>query len=524
MPPQPRLSDRRSGVLLHITSLPGPYGSGDLGGETARFLDFLAAAGQAWWQMLPIGPPGLSYCPYMAASAFAVDPHLIDLDALREEGLLSESDLRPDFPGSAPHADFARSGRFRDLRLEQAYTAYSADAGRVERRELEEFQVAEAGWLTDAALFQALKQENGGATWTDWEPGIRGREPIALARARERLAEPVRRYAWGQYVLARQWNKLRAESRARGIGLIGDLPIFVAHESADVWAHPEIFWLDENGRPQFVAGVPPDYFSATGQRWGHPLYRWDVLRDRNYGWWIARLRRTLSLFDAVRLDHFIGFQRYWEIPASSPTAIGGRWQPGPAERFFDTVLSELGDVPLIAEDLGSVGDDVIVLRRRYGLPGMRVLQFAFSGDPQNDHLPHRYEQCLVVYTGTHDNDTTAGWFGELTARAAESDPARSREAEEARRDRDFVLRYLGLPEGSGDLHWRLIRTALASVANLAVIPAQDLLGLGSEARMNKPSESDGNWEWRLAPGALDEGIAARLCGLTSIYGRLPRSE
>lgn len=538
-PAQPKLGDRSSGLLLHPTSLPGPNGSGDLGEGAWDFLEFLEEAGQAWWQMLPVGPPGYGNCPYMAESAFAVDPHLIDLQELFGRlGLSPEAGLPAVGKKEAGRIRFEAAASYRDAGLRKASTAFFADAGAEERSEFERFVEAEGTWLRDFALFRALKEATG-TSWTAWEPALRHRDAEAVARAYEDLREPVRHHAYLQYEAARQWRGLRERSAKKGVSLIGDIPIFVAHESADVWANPEVFSLDEQGQPTVVAGVPPDYFSATGQRWGHPLYRWDVLRERGYGWWMARFRRTLALFDVVRIDHFIGFVRYWEIPASSETAVNGRWVQGPGEEFFHRLREELGRIPVIAEDLGTVTEEVVSLREKFRMPGMRVLQFAFGGDARtNDHLPHLHTRPNVVYTGTHDNDTTVGWYRDLRKRAGLNGNGRSGEGADtadraagpapgkgeaearraARREHEFLLSYLGTK--GKDVHWDMIRLAHGSVADIAMIPAQDLLGVGSEARMNMPSAATGNWAWRMPEGALTPAIAARLRSLTETYGRL----
>lgn len=515
MSPIPVLKDRRSGVLLQLTSLPGPHGSGDLGPAAPRFAEFLAAAGQGWWQMLPAGPSGYGNCPYMAASAFAGNPEWISLERLREDRLLGRGDLGIELPRANGKVRFEEMRRFREPRLRKAASEFFRQGRHEDLARFEAFGSDHAAWLPDYALWCALKARYGAISWTEWPAEIRGRDPQALARARQELADEIRLHQFYQYEFARQWSELRDRCRVLGIGLIGDVPIYVAHESADVWAHPELFHLDDAGRPVLVAGVPPDYFSPTGQRWGHPLYRWDRLRENGYAWWVARLGRVLGMFDAVRLDHFIGFHRYWEIPASCPTAVEGRWAEGPGADLFDALQRELGSIPIIAEDLGVVTPGVIALRDRYGFPGMRVLQFAFGGNPSlNDHLPHRYPFSCVVYTGTHDNDTTLGWYHALCARADAGDA-------EAVRERAFLRRYLGGEPAA--IHWDLARLAIHSTADLAIIPAQDLLGVGPEGRMNLPSTPTGNWEWRMEESALDDRIGIRLRDLTETYGRVPPS-
>ncbi len=511
MSPIPMLKDRRSGVLLHPTSLPGPHGSGDLGPAAGRFAEFLASAGQSWWQMLPAGPPGYGNCPYLAMSAFAGNPDWISLECLHEDRLLGREDLGIELPRLRGRVCFEEMRRFRRPRLHKASQEFFRRGRQEDLARFEAFVSDHAAWLPDYALWCALKDRFDGISWTEWPAELRGRDPGALSRARRELADDVRVHQFFQYEFARQWSELRDRCRVLGIGLIGDIPIYVAHESADVWAHPELFHLDAEGRPALVAGVPPDYFSPTGQRWGHPLYRWDRMGENGYSWWIARLGRVLGMFDAVRLDHFIGYRRYWEIPASCPTAVEGRWVDGPGTRIFDALRSELGEIPIIAEDLGVVTPEVVALRERYGFPGMRVLQFAFGGDSDlNDHLPHRYPFACVVYTGTHDNDTTVSWYQTLCARVAAGEA-------DAVRERAFLWRYLGGEPKA--IHWDLARLASLSTADLVILPAQDLLGIGSEGRMNLPSTAGGNWEWRLEDGALDDRIGTRLRDLTMTYGR-----
>jgi len=493
----PKLHDRASGILLHPTSLPGPAGSeaGDLGEEARRFVDFLAEAGQSWWQMLPVGPTGFGNSPYSAQSAFAGSPALVSLDRLADDGLLDAADRR------RPREDHLRAafGAFRKRSPDPGYAAFVAEA---------------APWLEDFALYRALKRAHREMQWTRWDPELRDRRPEALARARRELDDEIAYVRFQQWRFASDWRDLRAYAHARGVGLIGDMPIFVAHDSADVWQHRELFHLDDDGEPAFAAGVPPDYFSKTGQRWGNPLYRWSKLRADGYRWWVERFRATLSGFDAVRLDHFIGFVRYWAIPRSEPTAVQGRWMKGPGADLFTVVRRALGgELPLIAEDLGAVTPAVHALRRRFDLPGLKILQFAFGTDPQApDFLPHNYERHAVVYTGTHDNDTTAGWF---------HDPGSgTRSPAQTEKERRAALAYLGSEGAGSDIHWKMIRAATMSVANLAVVPAQDLLGLGTEARMNRPGVEQGNWSWRLPPDALTPALAARLRHLAATYGRL----
>ncbi len=492
--------NRASGILLHLTSLPGPYGIGDLGPAARRFVDFLEQTGCSVWQVLPLGPTGFGDSPYATFSAFAGNPYLISPDDLVVEGLLTEDDLaqRPEFP--AHRVDYGAVIPYKLALLDRAYARFRAGV----RPDLQEtfaaFRQAEAAWLEDFALFMALKEAHGGAPWNTWPEPLRRRDPDALAQARRDLAEAIEKQAFRQFLFFRQWEGLQEYAHARQVYLLGDVPIFVAYDSADVWAHPELFYLDDQGNPTVVAGVPPDYFSATGQRWGNPLYRWDVHRQTGYGWWLDRLRMALRTVDLIRLDHFRGFAGYWEVPAEEPTAVNGRWRPGPGEDFFHTVFRELGDVPLIAEDLGEITPDVIALRDAFGLPGMKILVFAFDSGPDNPFLPHHYTPNAVVYTGTHDNDTVVGWW----QRASEA-------------ERDFCRRYLGT-DGQ-DIAWDLIRAAWASVAVLAIAPMQDLLRLDNSARMNYPGREGGNWAWRMAPDALGDDLRRALREWNTLYSR-----
>jgi 4-alpha-glucanotransferase len=494
---------RSAGLLLHPTSLPGPYGIGDLGPAAHAWVDALASSGQSWWQILPLGPTGYGDSPYQCFSAFAGNPHLVSPEALIRDGLLRPSDLAAaTFP--AQRVDFGPVIQFKARALGRAWERFQAGAAPALRPAFDAFCRAEAGWLDDFALFMALKEAHGPGVWTDWEPPLAAREPAALARARERLGGAVERERFGQFLFFQQWRALKEYASGKGVRLVGDAPIFVAHDSADLWAHPELFHLDPQGRPRVVAGVPPDYFSATGQLWGNPLYDWQALRQTGYRWWIERLRSALRLVDVVRLDHFIGFQNYWEIPAGSPTAQAGRWVEGPGADFFDAVGKALGQLPIIAEDLGSVTPAVEALRQRYRFPGMRVLQFAFAGAVEARFLPHRYDRNTVVYTGTHDNDTTVGWF------AAATPP-----------ERQFLQRYLGQECRPDTVSWQLMRLAWASVADLAVAPLQDVLALGEAARMNVPGTASGNWRWRYLPDQLTGSVLDRLAELTATYDRGP---
>jgi len=487
---------RSSGILLHPTSLPGPFGVGDLGPEAVRFLDALSESGQSLWQVLPLNPPGYSDSPYQCYSAFAGNPLLISPERLVEWKLLTPKMIAdpPEFPHG--RVDYDAVGGYKNGLLKKAYKRFHEDESYAAFRE------ENASWLDDYALFMALLEHHDGKPWNEWEPGLAHRDPEAMDGARNDLAERVGFYAFSQYLFYRQHGELKREAAERGIMLIGDIPIFVAHNSADVWGNQDLFFLEPDGRPNVVAGVPPDYFSRTGQRWGNPLYRWDVMARDGYAWWIHRLRMTLTLYDLVRIDHFRGFEAYWEIPASEETAVNGRWAPGPGAKFFRAVRSQLGDTAIIAEDLGVITPKVEALRDRFGLPGMKVLQFAFS-DPSNVYLPHNYTTSnCVVYTGTHDNDTTLGWWNSLD-----------------REDRKFVQAYLG--KRVSEPSWEFIRLAFSTIARLAVVPLQDPLGLGSEARMNTPGTNVANWAWRFDTGAFTGEIRSRLRELTRLYGRLP---
>jgi 4-alpha-glucanotransferase len=493
---------RASGLLLHPTSLPGQYGSGDLGREAHAFVNFLAAAGQKWWQMLPVGPPGEGHSPYSAASAFAGHPALVSPDVLVQRGLLKRKDVKPPRWRTASRVEHDRVLAFRTLLLRRAFETFRARRGD-RSAAFERFVMENCFWLEDYVLFAALKDATGNAPWAQWEPGLRLRDPRALAEVRRSLADEVLFQQFVQFEFDRQWQALRERCAKDGIGLIGDVPIFVAYDSAEVWANPHLFVLDRAGRPKVVSGCPPDFFNANGQRWGHPHYAWAAHAKQGFRWWVERFRQTLRWFDAVRIDHFLGFHRVWSIPANSPTAKRGRYTPGPADAFFEALQEQLGDVPIIAEDLGAVVPEALALRDRFDFPGMRVLQFGF-GDGGGYHLPHNYPRRTVAYTGTHDNDTTAGWFQSIPVR-----------------ERRRVLAYTG-QNGTGDpggVTWSLIRAALASVADTAIFPAQDLLGLGSESRMNVPGEATGNWGWRLPARGLTPALAKRLRGMCELYER-----
>jgi 4-alpha-glucanotransferase len=492
---------RAGGILLHPTSLPGAHGIGDLGPAAHAWVAWIASTGCRLWQVLPLGPTGYGDSPYQSFSAFAGNPMLISPDLLVQDGLLRSDELEggPSFPED--RVDFGAVIAWKDQLLTRLTDSFAARARRMQREELEKFRETNRGWLEDYSLFLALKRAHGGVSWTEWPEELRARRPEALTAARRSLRDEVDAQSIRQSIFFKQWNSLAEAAHASGIGLVGDVPIFVAHDSADVWRQPEMFALDASGQPTFVAGVPPDYFSPTGQRWGNPVYRWQSMQADGYGWWLRRLQAVLSMVDIVRLDHFRGFEAYWEIPASAPTAETGRWAPGPGAGFLTRMRQGLGGLPIIAEDLGVITPGVKKLRKDFELPGMKVLQFGFEGTPDDEFLPHNYPQHCVVYTGTHDNDTVVGWY--------ESAP------EEAR---DFCRRYLAC-DGT-EIAWDMIRAAWSSVAQWAIAPLQDMLNLGSQARMNYPSREHGNWGWRVRAEQLTEDLSERLAALNRIFGRL----
>ncbi|HJS18402.1 MAG TPA: 4-alpha-glucanotransferase [Anaerolineales bacterium] len=494
---------RAGGILLHPTSFPGRYGIGDLGPQAFRFVDWLASTGSKLWQILPLGPTGYGDSPYQCFSAFAGNPYLISFDALMEDGLLTEDDLESMPAFSASRVDF---GQLIPWKLNLLQIAFSRLPSAPEEfhSELERFNQDNASWLDDYVLFMSIKEANGGGAWSDWDEGLRLRKKPALEKARADQAENILRHSFYQFLFFRQWNKLKKYAHEREITIIGDIPIFIAYDSADAWANPKLFFLDEKSLPTVVAGVPPDYFSATGQLWGNPLYRWKAHKKTDYEWWIERFHSVLNLVDIVRLDHFRGFAGYYEIPFGSPTAEHGRWVTGPGRDFFKKLSPALTDkkgetLPIIAEDLGVITPDVIELRDKFHLPGMKILQFGF-GAADDPFLPHNYSRNCVAYTGTHDNDTVRGWY--------ESAPER---------ERDFAHRYLGT-DGT-TISWDMIRCVWASVAVYAIAPMQDMLNLGGEARMNFPSRLGGNWDWRMGEDDLSDSLAVRLKELNDLYLR-----
>ena len=491
---------RKSGILLHPTCLPGPGGIGSLGAEAYRFVDFLREAGQSLWQILPLGPVAFGNSPYSCYSVFAGNPLLIDLESIAAEGDIATADLEAELPDDRVDYPLVVKHKREVLRRAAGHFFESVDHERME--EFNRF-CDTTSWLHDFALFTALKDSNDGKCWHFWPEDITRRTDDSLADFSKGHGKAIEEQKYVQWQFHRQWQRLKSYANAHGIEMVGDLPIFVAHDSADVWTNPQLFHLDERGRPTVVAGVPPDYFSETGQLWGNPLYNWEVMAFQGYRWWIERMRSSLELYDIVRVDHFRGFQAYWEIPATEKTAQKGRWVTGPGVDLFNAMIDALGQLPIIAEDLGVITPDVEALRDRFGFPGMKILQFAFGSGADNGYLPHNHVREAVVYTGTHDNDTTSGWFSGLSAK-----------------EKKAVLDYIG--SDGRELAWDMIRTALASVAGMAVIPLQDILELGNSARMNLPGTPAGNWSWRYLRGDVDERHATRLYDMTEMYGRLPK--
>jgi len=497
--------ERASGIILHPTSLPSPYGIGDLGEQAYQWIDFLSRCGCQIWQILPLDPTGYGDSPYQCFSAFAGNPYLISPDTLLSQDLLEPNDLDNLPPFSMERVDFGTLIPWKLGLLDRAYARFHALQPAELKQEYTQFIGEQSAWLDDFALFMALKEYYGGSPWTTWEVKLRDRQPQALHEARQDHSEAIQKQAFRQFIFFQQWNALHNYARDNQVQIIGDIPIFVAHDSADVWSHPELFHLDKTGKPDFVAGVPPDYFSPTGQLWGNPLYCWEVHKASGYQWWIERFRSVLSKVDIVRLDHFRGFAGYWEIPGDAKTAEKGRWVPGPGADFLFAMKHALGELPIIAEDLGVITPDVVALRDSFNLPGMKILQFSFAGSPTDPFLPHNFTQNCVVYTGTQDNDTVRGWYERV-------------EEEE----RKFYRRYLHR-DGS-DVSWDLIRACWASIAVLAIAPMQDFLCLGNEARMNYPGNPSGNWTWRMLPGAAGQEIETGIKELNYLYSRLPAEE
>ena len=496
------MNQRCSGILLHPSSLFNAYPIGDLGPSANAFVDFLFTSGQRRWQMLPIGPTCEDNSPYQSPSAFAGNPLLLSLDRLAEKGLLNREEIGLPASEKAGSVNFPEAARWKTALLKKAFEQFGEQKHVGRQSDLDAFLVDESYWLGDFSLFSAIQESEGTSDWTRWQPELRMRQPDAMTRAQKRFADDIRYHEFVQWQFSEQWKELKAYCAAKGVRLIGDIPLFVAHQSADVWAHPELFKLNAAGNPTVVAGVPPDYFSKTGQLWGLPVYHWEALQAQNYRWWIERLRTAFGRFDINRLDHFIGFVRTYEVSAKAKTALKGKYLPGGGAAFFKGIHKVLGPLAFIADDLGDTTPEVVALLNQFQIPGTRVLQFEFGSNLQNSSnppAPHPLE--TVVYTGTHDNDTTAGWFENLTSA-----------------QREILQQLLRAKEGG--IVWAMIRAALASAANTAIVPAQDLLELGSEARMNLPGIAKGNWGWRLQAGELTDKLAHRMRSLTMEYGRL----
>lgn len=493
--------ERASGILLHPTSLPGVDGIGDLGPDAYKWLDFLESTGCGLWQILPLGPTGYGDSPYQCFSAFAGNPLLISSTILLDQGRLTPEDLadRPDFPPG--NIDFGRSIQWKFKLLHRSYQRFQNNASTLSLQKLDEFKEKQKGWLENYAQFMTLKDSQSGKPWNEWPAELRNRRSAAFDQAVIQKRDTIEEYIYYQFLFDEQWQRLRTYAHAKGIKIIGDIPIFISYDSADAWSNPELFTLDVNGKLTAVAGVPPDYFSPTGQLWGNPLYRWDVHQNTGYAWWVERFKKTLDVVDIIRLDHFRGFAGYWEIPAGMPTAEIGEWKPGPGEKFFDGILKSLGVLPIIAEDLGKITPDVVALRDRYNFPGMKIFQFAFSSDSHDPFLPHNYPVNCVVYTGTHDNDTAIGWY-----------------ASAPEKERDAIRRYLG--RDGQDIAWDMIREIWSSVACFALAPMQDFLRLDNGARMNFPGKPSGNWSWRLSPGDLNPQLAEHILEFNQLYSRM----
>jgi 4-alpha-glucanotransferase len=499
------LTHKGSGILLHPTSLPGTFGAGDFGCNAYRFIDWLASAGQTYWQILPLGETGHGNSPYMSSSAFAGNILLIDLQELADHGWLAPEHLVPNSGFRQDRVDFSLLGTFHLERLRHAAKNFFASGNKAMFNAYSGFCDTESAWLDDYALFMTIAKQQNSHDWNQWPQELVSRNPRALHAVAEKHADEINFWKFCQWCFTRQWSKLKRYANERGIRIIGDVPIFVAYQSADVWSHQELFELDENGRPPVVAGVPPDYFSETGQLWGNPLYRWDVHEKTGYAWWIARLRHALQQADLVRIDHFRGFVAYWEVPADAPNAINGRWVAGPGEKLFEAFEKAFPDLPIIAEDLGLITPDVIELRDKFRLPGMRILQFAFAEGDDHPFLPQNYVPNTVAYTGTHDNDTMVGWWN--TASDKEKNNARQH-----------------LRSDDTKIHWDMIRALSASQANIVIFPLQDVLGLPSEHRMNYPGHPAGNWEWRFCWDQVQRWHSERLAEIAAKNGRLPATD
>lgn len=492
---------RKSGILLPVSSIPSKYGIGTFSKQAYTFIDSLEKAGQSYWQILPLGPTGYGDSPYQSFSTFAGNPYYIDLEILIEEGYLTREDCEAcDFGDNEVYIDYEKIYLSRFKVLKKAFVN-----SHIEKEEAFQAYVAKNSyWLDDYALYMAVKNSFDGKSWIEWDEDIKLRKPEALQRCREEYAEEIMFYQFQQYLFEKQWSALKAYANGKKIEIVGDIPIYVAFDSADTWANPELFQLDDTLTPVAVAGCPPDAFSATGQLWGNPLYRWDYHKETGYSWWIKRIAYCYKLYDVVRIDHFRGFDEYYSIPYADETAEFGHWEKGPGYDLFKALKAELGNIAVIAEDLGYLTKSVIRLVKRTGYPGMKILQFAFDSREESDYLPHNYGANSIVYTGTHDNDTTVGWYKQLN-----------------RQDKALAKKYLDI-RSNKDVQWEFIRAALASVSDTCIIPMQDYLGLGSEARTNVPSTLGTNWKWRMLPGQFTDELAERICEMVKLYGRMPR--
>lgn len=499
------MSTRCSGILLHPTSFPGRFGIGDLGSEAYRFIDFLAASGQQLWQILPLGPTGFGNSPYMSYSAMAGNPLLISPARLKEDGFLWEQDF-DGLPGVVgDRINFDQVVQTKLPLLRKASDRFNQQATPEQKDQFQQFCESKAYWLDDFSLFMAIKGEQQGAAWHTWETDIAKRDPDALEQCRQRLAHEILVEKFLQFEFFRQWSDIKRYANSKGIQILGDIPIYVAQDSADVWAHRQNFCLDEEtNEPVVMAGAPPDFFSETGQVWGNPVYNWEYLQQTRFRWWIQRFHAMLDYVDLIRIDHFIGFKSFWVVPQGASDARSGKWVDAPGDAFFETLKQELGTLPIFAEDLGTVTPEVEALRNRFEFPGMKILHFAFGEDGRHPYLPFNYDRNFLVYTGTHDNDTTVAWYEQLEVQ-----------------ERANVLTYLGCVSSDG-IHWDLIRLAFSSIANFAIIPLQDILGLGTEARMNRPGQPAGNWEWRYHVNALTPDLCDRLKHLTQFFNRAPQ--
>jgi 4-alpha-glucanotransferase len=498
--------ERKSGIILHPTSLPGPDGIGDLGPEVYRWIDFLDSSGTQLWQILPLGPTGYGDSPYQCFSAFAGNPLLVSPLVLFEEGLLRIQDLkeRPDFP--ADEVDFGAVIGWKTLLLNKAFLAFRDKPQPALEKEFDAFVETQKNWLNDFALFMAIKESQDLHSWIEWSEPLKTRQPGAISEAQTQLADTIQKHKFNQFLFFRQWARAKAYANQKGIQIIGDMPFVISLDSSDVWANPGLFLLDEELNPTFVAGVPPDYFSETGQLWGNPLYDWKFHLETNFEWWVARLRSILELVDMVRLDHFRGFAAAWHVPYGNETAIEGEWIPGPAVELFTELKRNFPSLPIIAEDLGVITPDVKSLRDGFDLPGMKILQFAFSGDPEDDFLPHHYPVNCFAYTGSHDNNTARGWYDDATEF-----------------EQQFCRDYLNF-DSEDEAAWAMIRSVWQSVANYALAPIQDFLGLGSKARFNLPGKMDGNWKWRMTSQDISVELAKRIRKMNLLYSRLSPAE